>query len=199
METTNVFFKSIYNHASFSQEEIDKIAKSHKKVEFAKGEVFLKIGHTANEFFILKDGLFRSCAYDFNGNEITTGFFVPGEIMIEPSSLFQRKPSVENHISLAGGIAWKIGYDDFQRLFHTLEGVREWGRSWMANQLFAAKQRLMDITTKSAAERYLMLLNSKPEVIKQAPLKYIASYLGITDTSLSRIRKEINSNKDFLS
>jgi hypothetical protein len=69
----------------------------------------------------------------------------------------------------------------------------------MANQLFAAKQRLMDITTKSAAERYLMLLNSKPEVIKQAPLKYIASYLGITDTSLSRIRKEINSNKDFFS
>jgi hypothetical protein len=47
--------------------------------------------------------------------------------------------------------------------------------------------------TKSATERYLILLNNRPQVINQAPLKYIASFLGITDTSLSRIRKEISS------
>lgn len=195
----NSFFKSIYNHPSLSQVEIAEIAGSHQKIVFTKGEVFLKIGQTANEFYILEEGLFRSFAYDYNGNEITIGFFCPGEILIEPSSLFQRVPSKENQISLTGGIAWKIVYEDFQRLFHKMEGVREWGRSWMANQLFASKQRLMDITTKSAAERYLMLLNNIPQVIQQAPLKYIASYLGITDTSLSRIRKEISGSRDFLS
>ncbi len=193
------FFQSIYNHASLTLEEIEKIMESHQRIEFTKGTVFLKIGRMANAYYLLEEGVVRSCAYDYNGNEITTGFFCPGEILIQASSLFQRVPSKENQISLTGGIAWKIGYEDFQRLFHDMEGVREWGRSWMANQLFASKQRLMDITTKSAAERYLMLLNNRPQVVQQAPLKHIASYLGITDTSLSRIRKEIFLTSDFLS
>ncbi|HTN69188.1 MAG TPA: hypothetical protein VLZ33_06975 [Dysgonamonadaceae bacterium] len=94
-------------------------------------------------------------------------------------------------MSLTEGCAWKIELESFEELFHKIEGLREWGRAWMSSQLFIAKQRSIDMRTKSATERYLMLVNDKPQIIQQAPLKYIASYLGITDTSLSRIRKEI--------
>lgn len=186
-------FRSIYNHPFLSLEEMDEIVGSHQEIEFSKGTVLLKIGQMANEYYLIEEGLFRSFANDYNGNEITTGFYVSGEVLIEVSSLFQRVPSQENLVALTDGRAWKIGFNDFQHLFHKMEGVREWGRLWMAKQLFASRQRLIDTLTKSAAERYQMLAKSSPQIIQQAPLKYIASYLGITDTSLSRIRKEIYS------
>ena len=62
----------------------------------------------------------------------------------------------------------------------------------MTGRLFHFKQRSVEMVTVSAKERYLKLIKEKPQVIQQSPLKYIASYLGITDTSFSRIRKEIS-------
>lgn len=59
------------------------------------------------------------------------------------------------------------------------------------------KQRSLDMVTLSATKRYLNLMEQKPDVVKFAPLKQIASYLGVTDTSLSRIRKELVSHKEY--
>jgi len=64
----------------------------------------------------------------------------------------------------------------------------------MSQQLFIYKQRSIEMFTLSATKRYLNLLQQKPQVVQFAPLKQIASYLGVTDTSLSRIRKEIVSH-----
>ena len=63
---------------------------------------------------------------------------------------------------------------------------------------FSMKQRSLDMVTLSATKRYLNLMEQKPDVVKFAPLKQIASYLGVTDTSLSRIRKELVSHKRIL-
>lgn len=63
---------------------------------------------------------------------------------------------------------------------------------------FFMKQRSLDMVTLSATKRYLNLMEQKPDVVKFAPLKQIASYLGVTDTSLSRIRKELVSHKRIL-
>jgi CRP-like cAMP-binding protein len=87
-----------------------------------------------------------------------------------------------------------MDYDTFQELFHKIPNLREWGRSWMSQELFAYKQRSVEMFTLSATRRYLNLLEQKSKVIQFAPLKQIASYLGVTDTSLSRIRKEIVSH-----
>lgn len=190
----NSLFEIIYNHPSLKKEDLRKIITAHTKINFSKGELFLEIGKMANEYYIIEEGLFRSFAFDYKGNEITTGFYSEEEILIEVSSLFQRIPSIEYLQALSNGSVWKIEFEDFQELFRTIEGFPEWGRAWMTKQLFISKQRSIEMLTKSASERYLMLLNDKPRIIRQAPLKNIASYLGITDTSLSRIRKEISTN-----
>jgi len=62
---------------------------------------------------------------------------------------------------------------------------------WMTGKLFHSKQRSLEMITTSAKNRYQNLLKEKPQIVLHSPLKYIASYLGITDTSFSRIRKEI--------
>ncbi|CAN5362663.1 hypothetical protein BH23BAC3_BH23BAC3_13890 [soil metagenome] len=86
-----------------------------------------------------------------------------------------------------------MSFENFQRLFQNTDGFSEWGRTWMSGALFSSKQRSLSMITESATERYLTLQKEHPEIIQQAPLKYIASYLGITDTSLSRIRKELGN------
>src|SRR5690606_28296792 len=171
--------------------DLKEIGGAHSKTEFLKGEIVLEKGKISNKYYIIESGIFRSFTYDYNGNEITTELTSSGEFIIEVSSLFQRIPSEENIVALTDGVVWKLDYEVFQELFHKIEGLREWGRSWMSNQLFISKQKAIEIRTKGTAERYLALLNERPEIILQVPLKYIASYLGVTDTSLSRIRKEI--------
>lgn len=185
------FFQSIYDHSLIKKDELSEIISAHEKINFAKGSFILGSGKMADEYYLIESGLLRAYVHDFNGNEITTEFYCTDEISIEVSSLFQRIPTKENIIALTNGIAWKIEFDKFQELFHRIESFREWGRAWMSGQLFISKQRKIEMLTKNATERYKALIMQKPEIVKHAPIKHIASYLGITDTSLSRIRKEI--------
>lgn len=184
-------FQKAYSHPSLNTKDVQEIADAHQKINFNKGELVLECGQTANDYYLIEQGLFRAFVHDYNGNQITTDFCGTGQFLIEVSSLFQRVPTKENMVAMTYGIAWKIKYGDFQELFHRIEGFREWGRAWMSDQLFISKQRSLDQFTKSATERYLMLVKDRPQIITHAPLKHIASYLRITDTSLSRIRKEI--------
>ena len=186
------FFQTIYSHALLKKEDYEEISKAHTKIEFPQGTILLENGKIAREFYIIERGLFRSFLYDYNGNEITTEFYCPKDILIESFSLFQRIPSKENYQAISDGTAWKIEYDSFRELLHKVEGIREWGRTWATNQLFVLKQRSIDVLTISATDRYLNLIKERPQIITQSPLKYIASYLGVTDTSLSRIRKDIS-------
>ncbi|MBW8361265.1 MAG: Crp/Fnr family transcriptional regulator [Kaistella sp.] len=183
--------KHIYAHFLLTEEHVSEIMAAHERIEVCKGHFLLEEGKTANEYFVLESGLVRAFVNDYNGNEITTEFFTVNDIVIQPASLFQRTASQENIQSVNDAVLWKIDFDIFQELFYKFEGFPEWGRLWFSYQLFFVKQRSIEMITQSASERYLKLLKEKPQIIQQAPLKYIASYLGITDTSLSRIRKEI--------
>lgn len=185
-------FSKVYQHPLIGKNELDVLMDAHERIEYIKGDILLKEGKTAHEYYVLEQGLARAFVYDFDGNEITTEFFTENEIVIVPSSLFQRIASQETIQAVTDMVVWKIKFDKFQELFHRFEGFREWGRMWFSFQVFAMKQRSLNMITQSASDLYLKLMEEKPQIIQYAPLKQIASYLGITDTSLSRIRREIN-------
>jgi CRP-like cAMP-binding protein len=184
-------FQNIYKHPLLPESDLQSIMHLHKQVNFNKGDIILRSGCIANEYYLLEMGLVRAFVINYNEDEITTGFFTDGEIIISPPSLFQRIPSQETLQAVTDCIAWKIVFDDFQQLYHNLPGFREWGRLWFSQQLFSLKQRSLDMITETATNRYLKLIKEKPQVIQNVPLKQIATYLGVTDTSLSRIRKDI--------
>ncbi|MEO6230670.1 MAG: Crp/Fnr family transcriptional regulator [Ferruginibacter sp.] len=187
-------FNSVYQHPLFTSGDMQKIVSLHKKMILTKNEFLLKEGKISNAYYLVEKGLVRFYVNDYNGNEITTQFICENEIVNEVSSLFQRIPSIQNIEAVTDAVVWKIDFDDFQHLYHSLESVREWGREWMAAQLFQSQQRSIEIITRSASSRYLQLMEQRLQVVQQAPLKQIASYLGIADTSLSRIRKELVSS-----
>lgn len=182
--------RSMYQHELLSEKDLASVCDAHHPITFSKGEHILKTGTIADGYLVLESGLIRSYVIDYNGKDITTNFFVKNTLVIEVSSLFQRIPSQENIEALTDCVCWKIDFPIFQQLFHSMEGFSEWGRAWMSNSLFEFKQRSVSMITDSATERYHNLMQTKPEIFKHSSLKHVASYLGVTDTSLSRIRKE---------
>lgn len=187
----NQLLERVYDHPLIGAEDLKKIIAAHQKITFQKGNFILEKETTAQNYLILESGLMRSFTYDYSGNDITTDFFCPPDVVIEVLSLFQRVPSQENIQAVTTCVCHKIEFDVFQELYHSIPGFSEWGRLWMTGKLFRFKQRSLKMITTSAKERYENLIKEKPQIVLHSPLKHIASYLGITDTSFSRIRKEI--------
>lgn len=185
--------RQVYKNAVLTETEFRIICDKHTLITIPKGQFLLSESQYSKEYYCIETGLLRAYVIDFNGHEITTNFIGEGELAIDVTSLFHRLPAKENVHALTDVKAWKIEFDHFQELYHQIPNFNEWGRAWMAQQLVDLKEKSTAMITRSAKERYLQLLEKSPQIIKYAPLKHIATYLGITDTSLSRIRKEIST------
>ena len=157
-----------------------------------KNQFLLEAGKISDQYLFLEKGYMRTFAHDTEGNEVTTGFCSPGQIILEVSSFFYRTRSKENIQALTDCEGWYITYEQLNQLFHALPEFREFGRGTLVKGFSELKNRMLLMITETAEERYAHLLRTNPEIFQQAPLKNIASYLGITDTSLSRIRKEFS-------
>ncbi|WP_214072914.1 Crp/Fnr family transcriptional regulator [Mucilaginibacter sp. dw_454] len=162
---------------------------SYKAV--SKHDFLLTEGKISDEYYFLEKGYMRAFAHDTEGNEVTTAFCSPGQVVFEVASFFNRTRSMENLQALTDCEGWFITYKQLNELFHALPEFREFGRSILVKGFSDLKTRMLITITETAEERYAQLLKTSPETFQHAPLKTIASYLGITDTSLSRIRKEL--------
>ncbi|MEM7299342.1 MAG: Crp/Fnr family transcriptional regulator [Bacteroidota bacterium] len=184
------FLHTIFKPESFNQEELDLIMSQFEEVEFKKNDYLIEIGKTSLFYYFLEEGFLRSYSIDLDGNDITSKFFSPKDIVIDWHSYFLKKPSREPIQALTSGKCWKIQFSDFMKLFH-IEAFREVGRTRLVQNYFELKNHSISVIAEHAKDRYLNLLKEKPELAQNVPLKHLATYLGITDTSLSRIRNEL--------
>jgi CRP-like cAMP-binding protein len=167
------------------------IADNFNSRIISKNQFLLTEGKICNEYLFMEKGYLRAFAHDTEGNEVTTNFYCPGRVIFEVSSFFNRTRSKENIQALTDCEGWYITYEQLNSLFHALPEFREFGRAMLVNGFTELKARMLSLITETAEERYQHLLKTSPEIFQHAPLKNIASYLGITDTSLSRIRKDL--------
>lgn len=156
----------------------------------AKHDFFLREGSVSNEYLFLETGCMRAFTHDTDGNEVTTYFYASNSYVFEVSSLFMRRVSTENFQALTPCQGYSISFETLNQLFHASPEFREFGRMMLVKAFAAFKQRSLELINKSAEERYETMLLNQKEIMQHAPLKYIASYLGITDSSLSRIRSQ---------
>ena len=168
------------------------ISKKFQLRELKKGDVFLREGKVSNEYLFLESGFMRAFLYDTEGNDVTVNFYSDNSVVFEVASFFQRVPAQENIQALTDCVGWVLTFDELNLLFHTIPAFREFGRAILVKGFVSLKIRTLSMINQTAEERYAGLLNSSPSIFQFAPLKNIASYLGITDTSLSRIRKEFS-------
>jgi len=177
---------------SMPRQQADAIAALFKSRFFEKNALLLKQGRLCNEYYFLEKGYVRAFTFDLEGNDITTAFYSSDSIVCELYSFFKREPSKETIQALSDCKGWYITFDELQYIFHAMPEFREFGRTILINAIASLKQRMFSGLHETAEERYNSLLQSSPDIFQYAALKNIASYLGITDTSLSRIRKEFS-------
>ncbi len=185
----------IQSNLPASQDIIINIANQFEEREYAKNDFFLKAGKVSNDYLFLVEGFMRAYTIDTEGNEVSTYFYPKNRVVLEVTSFFMRTSSMESIQALSDCKAFHLTFDQLNNLFHTLPEFREFGRKILVKEFSSYKQRTLSLINKTAEERYTELIATNPEIFKFAQLKHIASYLGITDTSLSRIRREF-SKKD---
>ncbi len=185
------FLTRVFNKQMFSKEEQELIIPKFKRITFDKNDYLLREGKTAQQYWFVESGFIRSFAIDTEGRDISTDFYTAGDIVIDWPSFFLRSPTRENIQALSACICWQLDYETFQVLFHSIDTFREQGRTRLVSSYFALKNHSISMISDQAKDRYKKLLQEKPQIIQNVSLKQIATYLGITDTSLSRIRKEI--------
>ncbi|MDP1800994.1 MAG: Crp/Fnr family transcriptional regulator [Bacteroidota bacterium] len=172
-------------------QKVEELASHFQAMHLKKNEYFTKAGTICNNYLFLENGFIRAFTFDLDGNEVTTEFYSNNQIVFEVGSFFQKIPSNENFQALEDCNGWYINYDQLQTLFHSAPEFREFGRMVLVKGFISFKQRTLSLINQSAEQRYATLIKARPEIFQKAPLKSIASYLGITDTSLSRIRREL--------
>jgi CRP-like cAMP-binding protein len=189
--------KFIQRTTSMKDEMANQIAQNFQLKEFVKGDFFVNEGKINNEYLFLENGYMRAFLLDTEGNEVTVNFYSPKTVVFEVSSFFQRVIAQENIQALTDVKGWVITFEELDNLFHSIPEFREFGRAILVKGFVSLKIRTLSMINKTAEQRYASLLKSNPDILQNSPLKFIASYLGLTDTSLSRIRKEF-SKKSFL-
>jgi CRP-like cAMP-binding protein len=171
---------------------LENILSHFEERSFKKNEYFLQAGTVSREYLFLEEGAMRAFTIDTNGEEVTTGLILSNRVALEVASFFLHIPSQESIQALTDSRGYVISFDQLNRLFHTYPEFREFGRKILVMEFAAFKQRTLGLINLTAEERYAQLIRQAPEIFQYAQLKHIASYLGITDTSLSRIRKEFS-------
>jgi CRP-like cAMP-binding protein len=188
-KTELILFLKSTNHISL--ERAEEIASHFQPRSISKNQFLLTEGQLSDEYFFMRTGFLRAFAHDTDGNDVTTNFYSANQVVFEVSSFFNRTISKENIQALTDCEGWYITYAQLNMLFHSLQEFREFGRSILVKGFASLKVRMLSMITETAEERYEHLLQTNPRLFEHVPLKYIASYLGITDSSLSRIRKEL--------
>lgn len=170
-------------------EAIKIIADNFEEKEYKRKEYLLKEGKMGGYLF-LAEGFMRAFTFDTKGNEVTTYFYPSKRVIFEVSSFFLHTPSLENIQAVTDCKGYITTMERLNMLFHTVPEFREFARLMLIKEFIAYKQRTLAMINKSAEERYAELIKANKEIFQFASLKHIASYLGVTNTSLSRIRRD---------
>lgn len=163
------------------------------KREFAKKSIFLNIGAIENHISFIEEGGVRLfIPKEDEEKEITFGFCLKNEFVSAYDSFLTQTPTLYQLETLMDTTLYSISYNDLQEVYKTTKIGNTIGR-YTSEKLFLIKsKREQSLLNDTAEQRYINLFEERPEIIKQIPLKYIASYIGVTPQALSRIRKRIS-------
>jgi CRP-like cAMP-binding protein len=172
-----------------TNDDEDAIAEISKIVHIQKSRDLQPIGHTCKTIYFMNKGVARIYYYK-DGIDITDSFALENNIIARVESLFTGKPSRKGIQALEDS---EIVAIDANKLFTLYDSHPQLER--LFRKVFEASHvdtvnRIENIQFHTAEERYNGLLQDAPDIIQRIPLKYIASYLGITQVSLSRIRSQ---------
>ena len=183
----NNLFLMLQSIHTLSQSLIDALNERLQVRNFKKREIVLEEGQVCNNIYFIESGFFKSFHLK-DGKEVTQWFMKSGDVIISVSSFYKRKPSYESIQAMEDGVVYFISYDDLQYIYENFMEFNFIGRVLTEKYYLLSEERLFGMRKQKAEERLNLLLENHPHILQQASRTDIASYLGISLETLSRIR-----------
>jgi CRP-like cAMP-binding protein len=175
---------------NLTEEEV-KLTLSYFAPKMIKqNEYFLKEGEISNFIGYVTKGLLRSYFYDDQANEITTGFFAEGSLIIAEESFNNRTHAKECIKAIEDSELSIISYDRLMKLYELIPAWNHIGKDLRDIKISEMLKRAESFQILSASERYHKFCQEYPHLLQRVNLGYIASYIGVDNATLSRIRKK---------
>ena len=178
-----------------NSQQVELLRNSIEARELATGDYFSEAGKTANEVAFVSDGILRVCYYNKEGEEITRYFIDELNFAVDFNSYTTRVPSSEYIEAVVPTQLLILKRSALENLSNTIVG---WDgiMAQISNKALLEKvQRISPMLAEDAKTRHLQFFERFPTLANRIPLNYLATYIGITKHSLSRIRKEVSQGK----
>lgn len=164
--------------------------KIMKKESFSKKELLHNEGTVCNHLFLIEKGIARSFYYK-DGKDITAHFAIENGTITAIDSFIQRKNSRYNIELLEDSEIISISHQDMHDLLQEKPQYEKYIRIFLEQIYIDLAERIEDLLFHTAKERYDKLVENTPNLLQRVNLKHIASYIGITQETLSRIRTQV--------
>ncbi len=185
----NDLFQAPGNHITLSADSRIAFAAIAEKRELPKGTFLVTAGSYCKHLFFIQQGLSRTF-YIKDGKDVTDWISPERSIATSIVSFITGLPDIRSIELLEPSIIWAIGRDDLEKLYREHHEIERFGRLMVSAGLVQMQQRFDDLHFATARERYAKLMQQSPSLVQRVPLGMIASYLGITQETLSRIRAD---------
>ncbi|MGI0107837.1 Crp/Fnr family transcriptional regulator [Salinimicrobium sp. WS361] len=179
----------LHTLVDFSEEELEDILSHFERKEVSKNEILVEQGKICRNLYFVEKGIARNYYLNSDGKEITQLFFGEGRFMSSLESFFQESPSTYYLEILEDSVILSITKEQLDLLFDRYHKMERLGRLLATEMLTKLVHKINAIQFQSARERYDFMLSEYPDITYRVPLGLIASYLGMSQETLSRIRK----------
>ncbi|GFZ80324.1 cyclic nucleotide-binding protein [Paenibacillus marchantiophytorum] len=192
----SILFKYMTKFTSLNDEEQRAIAEEILIEEYKKGTMLLRQGDVPNQCYFVLKGCVRQYSINETGKEVTSNFYTEEQAV----SIFNRhqpnKPSAYTLTCLEDCTLVVGDFDAEMDIFHKHAQLETMIRKMVEENLGEVQDELSSFIASAPEERYKALLRKRPHLVNRVPQHQLASYLGITPESLSRIKKRVNAS-DF--
>ena len=185
-----VFFNHVNERVSLTPEEKETIITFFIPKKLRKKQYLQQEGDVSKYLAFVEKGLLRSYNVDDKGNEHMIQFAWEGAWIAEPASFLSGEPTGNNIDALEDSELLLMTLPHYEESMIKVPKIESYYRLLFQNNIISKEQRLLSSISYSASEKYTKLTETDPELIKRVPQNLIASYLGITPETLSRIRKD---------
>ena len=183
--------KEIINRRHILPEDsLALLCRSMELVHYPKGHHVLEIGKIERDIYFISKGIVRAFTL-VDGKEVTFWVGKEGATIVSMMGYVKNEPGYETMELMEDSELYVIKRAKLQQLYNEDIRIANWGRRFAETELLDAEVRVITLLLATATERYRDLLDNQSDLLQRLPLGCIASYLGITQVSLSRIRASI--------
>ena len=186
-----VFFSQVKDKVLLSEAEQKLVKTFFSPKKIRKKQYLLQEGNICRHLAFVEKGLLRSYNVDEKGIEHMIHFAWEGWWMADMLSFLSNEPSTYHIDAIEDAELLLISQQDFEEMFLKVPVMERYFRILFQNNIISKERRLISSITNSAEEKYIHLTATNPKLIKRIPQQLVASYLGITPETLSRIKNKL--------